>query len=71
MGSRAGAAPRSRGRAEFAPSEIREQGETGQATTPDFRVLKWDDTQAVITHWGVTKAGLLTGDFMAAVEYLR
>lgn len=32
---------------------------------------KWDDTQAVITHWSVTKADLLTGDFVAAVEYLR
>lgn len=34
-------------------------------------LLKWDDTQAVITHWSVTKAELLTGDFMAAAEYLR
>lgn len=32
---------------------------------------EWDDTQAVITHWSVTKAELLTGDFLAAVEYLR
>lgn len=40
LGSRAREAPRNRGRTGFAPSEIREQGETGQTTTLDFRAAK-------------------------------
>lgn len=40
LGGRGREAPRKRGRPGFAPSEIREQGETGQATTLDFRAAR-------------------------------
>lgn len=71
LGGRGREAPRKRGRPGFAPSEIREQGETGQATTLDFRAARVGWHTGSNYTLSVTKAGLLTGDFMAAVEYLR